>query len=297
MIVIVLFVFVVMFWFYLFNWECLLEIYGVLLLVVIVVLLVGLWVVCCLFNVMLCVIVCMGVDLMLGSFLCNVVYVVLLVIVVVLVIGMFGVQIILLLVVFGIVGLVVGFVLKDLLFNIVLGVMLVMLWLFCVGDVVIVVGQIGMVCEVCIFQIVIIGVDNQYIIILNMLIIVVLIINFIVELICCVELVIGIGYEDNIQLVCDIVLVLMKVDLCVLQMLVLDVVVYELGVYVINFGICCYVKLVDWFGIKVMLLEQFKLGFDKVGINILYLQQDMYLYLYGKDGGVVEVDVLVCDKF
>ena len=44
------------------------------------------------------------------------------------------------------------------------------------------------------------------------------------------------------------------------------------------------------------LLEQLKLGYDKAGINIPYPQQDMHLYLHGKDGGVVEADALVRDK-
>ena len=44
--------------------------------------------------------------------------------------------------------------------------------------------------------------------------------------------------------------------------------VYELGAHAINLGIRCYVKSADWFGTKVTLLEQLKLGYDKAGINI-----------------------------
>jgi small conductance mechanosensitive channel len=111
-----------------------------------------------------------------------------------------------------------------------------------------------------------------------------------------VELVIGIGYEDNIQLARDTALALMKADPRVLQTPAPDVVVYELGAHAINLGIRCYVKSADWFGTKVTLLEQLKLGYDKAGINIPYPQQDMHLYLHGKDGGVVEADALVRDK-
>jgi len=108
--------------------------------------------------------------------------------------------------------------------------------------------------------------------------------------------VIGIGYEDNIQLARDTALALMKADPRVLQTPAPDVVVYELGAHAINLGIRCYVKSADWFGTKVTLLEQLKLGFDRAGINIPYPQQDMHLYLHGKDGGVVEADALVRDK-
>ena len=54
-------------------------------------------------------------------------------------------------------------------------------------------------------------------------------------------------------------------------------------------------KSADWFGTKVTLLEQIKLGFDQAGINIPYPQQDMHLYLHGKDGGTVSADALIRD--
>jgi small-conductance mechanosensitive channel len=75
--------------------------------------------------------------------------------------------------------------------------------------------------------------------------------------------VIGIGYEDNIQLARDTALALMKADPRVLQTPAPDVVVYELGAHAINLGIRCYVKSADWFGTKVTLLEQLKLGLTR----------------------------------
>ena len=48
-------------------------------------------------------------------------------------------------------------------------------------------------------------------------------------------------------------------------------------------------------GTKVTLLEQLKLGYDKAGINIPYPQQDMHLYLHGKDGSVTRAEALVRD--
>lgn len=264
-------------WFHSLDWERLLETYGVPLLAAIVVLLVGMWVARRLSNAMPRATARMGVDPMLGNFLRNVVYAASLVIVVVLAIGTLGVQITPLLAVLGTAGLAVGLALKDSLSNIASGVMLVTLRPFRVGDVVTVAGQTGTVREVRIFQTVITGADNQHTTIPNTLITAAPIINLTAEPTRRVELVVGIGYEDNMTPAPDVV-------------------VYELGAHAINLGIRCYVKSADWFGTKVTLLEQLKLGFDKAGINIPYPQQDMHLYLHGKDGGVVEADALVRDK-
>lgn len=283
-------------WFHSLDWERLLETYGVPLLAAVVVLLIGLWIARRISNAMPRVTSRMGVDPMLGSFLRNVVYAAALVIVVVLAIAMLGVPISPLLAVLGTAGLAVGLALKDSLSNIASGVMLVTLRPFRVGDVVTIAGQTGTVREVRIFQTVLTGADNQHTTLPNTLITAAPIINLTAEPTRRVELVIGIGYEDNIQLARDTALALMKADPRVLQTPVPDVVVYELGAHAINLGIRCYVKSADWFGTKVTLLEQLKLGFDKAGINIPYPQQDMHLYLHGKDGGVVEADALVRDK-
>ncbi len=277
------------------NWQHILETYGVPLLSALVVLLIGLWLARRLSNVMPRATARVGVDPMLGTFLRNVVYAAALVIVVVLAIATLGVPVSPLLAVLGTAGLAVGLALKDSLSNIASGVMLVTLRPFRVGDVVTVAGQTGSVREVRIFQTVITGADNQHTTIPNNLITAAPIINLTAEPTRRVELVIGIGYEDNIQLARDTALALVKADPRVLETPAPDVVVYELGAHSINLGIRCYVKSADWFGTKVTLLEQIKLGFDQAGINIPYPQQDMHLYLHGKDGGTVSADALIRD--
>lgn len=278
------------------NWQHVLETYGVPLLSALVVLLIGLWLARRLSNVMPRATARVGVDPMLGTFLRNVVYATALVIVVVVAIATLGVPVSPLLAVLGTAGLAVGLALKDSLSNIASGVMLVTLRPFRVGDVVTVAGQTGSVREVRIFQTVITGADNQHTTIPNTLITAAPIINLTAEPTRRVELVIGIGYEDNIQLARDTALALVKADPRVLETPAPDVVVYELGAHSINLGIRCYVKSADWFGTKVTLLEQIKLGYDAAGINIPYPQQDMHLYLHGKDGKTVEADALIRDR-
>ena len=47
---------------------------------------------------------------------------------------------------------------------------------------------------------------------------------------------------------------------------------------------------------KVTLLEQIKLAFDKAGVNLPYPQQDMHLYLHGEQGQVLPLKALVRDN-
>ena len=283
-------------WFHSLDWERLFETYGVPLLAAIVVLLVGMWLARRVSNTLPRATARVGMDPMLGNFMRNVVYSGSLVIVVVLAINTLGVPISPLLAVLGTAGLAVGLALKDSLSNIASGVMLVTLRPFRVGDVVTVAGQTGTVREVRIFQTVITGADNQHTTIPNTLITAAPIINLTAEPTRRVELVIGIGYEDNIQLARETAIALMKADTRVLPSPEPDVVVYELGDHAIKLGIRCFTKSADQFGTKVTLLEQIKLGYDKAGINLPYPQQDMHLYLHGKDGGLVEAEALVRDK-
>lgn len=282
-------------WFHALDWQRVLETYGLPLLAALVVLLVGMWGARRLSNALPRATARVGMDPMLGSFLRNVAYVASLVIVVMLAIDTLGVKITPLLAVLGTAGLAVGLALKDSLSNIASGVMLVTLRPFRVGDVVTVAGETGTVREVRIFQTVITGADNQHTTIPNTLITAAPIINLTAEPTRRVELVVGIGYNDDIQLARDTALALMKADPRVLETPAPDVVVYELGAHAINLGIRCYVKAADHFGTKVTLLEQIKLAYDRAGINIPYPQQDMHLYLHGKDGNVLQANALVRD--
>lgn len=282
-------------WFQQLNWERLLETYGVPALSALIVLLVGLWLAKRLANAVPRATTRIGADPMLGSFLRNVAYIGSLIIVVVLAINTLGVPISPLLAVLGTAGLAIGLALKDSLSNIASGVMLVTLRPFHVGDVVTVAGQTGTVESVRIFQTVLNGADLQRFTIPNNLITAAPIINLTAQPNRRVELVVGIGYEDDIAQAREIVMGLMRADSRVLQQPAADVVVYELATNSVNLGIRCFVKASDWFGVKVTLLEKIKEAFDHAGINIPYPQQDMHLYLHGGDGKQIDLKALVRD--
>ena len=278
------------------DWSRLVETYGPRLLLALVVLLVGVWLSKRLANFLHRTTTRVGVDPMLSTFLRNLAYVVALLVVVLVTVNTLGLAISPLLAILGTAGLAVGLALKDSLSNIASGVMLVTLRPFHVGDVVTIAGQTGTVESVRIFQTVLNGADLQRMTIPNNLITAAPIINLTAQANRRVELVVGIGYEDDIAQARELVLDLIKADPRVLADPAPDVVVYELAAHAVNLGIRCFVRAPDWFGVKVTLLEQIKLGFDRAGINIPYPQQDMHLYLHGEAGQVLPLKALVRDN-
>lgn len=266
------------------NWEQLVVLWGPTLLKATAVLLIGLWLARRLTGMVPKALTRFGFDPMLGDFLRNVAYIAAVVIVVVAALGTLGVQTAPLLAVIGTAGLAIGLALKDSLSNIASGVMLVTLRPFRVGDVVTAAGQTGTVREVRIFQSVLEGPDKQLHTIPNNLITSEVITNLTTQGIRRVELVIGIGYGDDIEQARSVALAQIHADARVLQDPAPDVLVYELGDNSVNLGIRCFVQASDWFGTKTSLLETIKTGFDAAGINIPYPQRDTHLYLYDETG-------------
>lgn len=266
------------------HWNQLLVLWGPTLLKAAAVLVIGLWLARRLTGMVPSALTRFGFEPMLGNFLRNVAYIAAVVIVVVVALGTLGVQTAPLLAVIGTAGLAIGLALKDSLSNIASGVMLVTLRPFHVGDVVTAAGQTGTVREVRIFQSVLEGPDKQLHTIPNNLITSDVITNLTTQGIRRVELVIGIGYGDDIETARRVALEQVRADARVLDEPGSDVVVYELGDNAVNLGIRCFVKSSDWFGTKTRLLETIKTAYDAAGINIPYPQRDTHLYLYDRDG-------------
>jgi small conductance mechanosensitive channel len=282
-------------WFHNLDWQRIFETYGIPVISALLVLLVGLWLAKRIANAIPRATSRVGVDPMLGNFLRNIAYIAALVIVVILSINTLGVPVSPLLAVLGTAGLAIGLALKDSLSNIASGVMLVTLRPFHVGDTVTVAGQTGTVREVRIFQTVLEGGDKQIVTIPNNLITAAAIVNLTAQATRRIELVIGIGYGDDIRLARKVALETMHADARVLKTPEPDVAVNELGDNAVNLGIHCFVKTADWSATKAALLEQIKLGFDTTGVNIPYPQQDMHLYLHDQDGQTLDLKALVRD--
>lgn len=215
-------------------------------------------------------------------FLRKVAYIALLVVLVLAVLQtFFGVQATSMFAVLGAAGLAIGLALKDSLSNVAAGVMLVTLKPFRVGDVVEIGGKSGKVENVSIFQTVLRGADNQTIVLPNSLITGAPIINLTPDTMRRIELIVGIGYADDIDEARRSALSVMRADSRVLREPPPDVLVYSLGDNSVQLGIRCHVGNADYFNTRCDLTEAIKKAFDTAGISIPFPQRVVHMYHHG----------------
>jgi small conductance mechanosensitive channel len=212
------------------------------------------------------------------QFLRKLAYVILLVLLLLTVLSVVGVPMTSMFAVLGAAGLAIGLALKDSLANIASGVMLVTLKPFQVGDIVNINNESGMVESVSIFQTSLRGADNQLIVLPNSLITAASIINLTPDTTRRVELVIGIGYRDDISVARETALSIMHADPRILAEPAPDVVVYELAESSVNLGIRCRVRNADHFAVRCDLNERIKAGFDRAGISFPFPQREVHMY-------------------
>lgn len=227
------------------------------------------------------------------QFLRKVAYVVLLVLLVLTALRTAGVEMTPVFAALGAAGLAIGLALKDSLSNIASGVMLVTLKPFRVGNIVTIAGETGKVESVSIFQTRLRGADNQTIVLPNSLITNDSIINLTPDVMRRIELVIGIGYGDDIDTARRVVLELMQSDARILTEPAPDVLVYELAASSVNLGVRCHVGNDDFFATKCDLVERIKKAFDQTGISIPFPQSDVHMYHHVADGQSVDPRLLV----
>lgn len=264
-----------------FDWKALLLTWGGKLLVAALILVIGLQVAKWITNLIQRLLERADVEPIATLFLRKVAYIVLLVIVALAVLQFaFGVLPTSMLPILGAAGLAIGLALKDSLSNVASGVMLVSLKPFRVGDVVTINGETGKVMSVSIFQTKLRGADNQTIVLPNSLITSDSIINLTPDTMRRIELVIGIGYTDDIQKARGVALDVMTGDSRVLKDPPPDVLVYALADSSVNLGIRCHVENADYFVTKCELTEGIKIAFDDAGISIPFPQRDMHMFTH-----------------
>jgi len=212
-----------------------------------------------------------------ARFLRRIAHALLLVIILLTVLNILGVPMTSALALLGAAGLAIGLALKDSLSNIASGVMLVTLRPFKEGDVVTVDGLTGTVESLSIFVTRLRGGDNQVYVLPNSLITGTSVTNLTPDMRRRVELVVGIGYDDDIDRARAIALDLMHADKRVLRDPAPDVLVYALGDNAVNLGIRCHVGNADFGGVKFGLLEAIKKAFDAAGISFPYPQREVHL--------------------
>jgi small conductance mechanosensitive channel len=219
-----------------------------------------------------------GMDETLVKFLENIVYYTLIIIVLLTALGKLGVETTSFLAILGAAGLAIGLALKDSLGNFASGVMIILFKPFKVGDFVTAGGVSGTIGEVGIFNSIFITVDNQKIIVPNGVITSGSIINVNAFDTRRVDLVVGIGYGDDIKKAKDVLNSIITSNEKVLVEKGITVSVGELADSSVNFVVRAWVKTPDYWDVKFALTESIKITFDKEGISIPYPQQDVHHY-------------------
>ena len=219
-----------------------------------------------------------GMDETLIKFLENIVYYALMIIVLLTALGKLGVETTSFLAILGAAGLAIGLALKDSLGNFASGVMIILFKPFKVDDTVTAGGVTGTVKEVGIFNSIFVTADNQKIIVPNGAITTGSITNVNAYETRRIDLIIGIGYKDDIKKAKEVLTNVATSNEKILVDKGISVVVSELATSSVNFTINVWVKTSDYSEVKFYLLENIKLSFDKEGISIPYPQQDVHHY-------------------
>ncbi|CAD7838732.1 MAG: Small-conductance mechanosensitive channel [Olavius algarvensis Gamma 3 endosymbiont] len=219
-----------------------------------------------------------GTEEMLVGFIGNISYAVLLIAVVLAAVDSLGVNVTSLMAILGAAGLAVGLALKDSLGNFAAGVMIIIFRPFKIGDFITAGGASGVVDEIGLFATLMHTGDNQRMIIPNSGIIGGNITNTSALPTRRVDLVFGIGYDDNIGQARDIIMSVIEGDERILKDPAPAVTVGELADSSVNLNVRPWVNSGDYWPVRADLLEHIKLKFDAAGISIPYPQQDVYMH-------------------
>jgi small conductance mechanosensitive channel len=218
------------------------------------------------------------VDETLISFLGNVLYVALLIVVIIAALDRLGVNTTSVLAVFATAGLAVGLALKDSLSNFAAGVMLIIFKPFKVGDFVEAGGTAGTVEEIRIFNTVMRTPDNREITVPNGQIYGGTIVNVTARDTRRIDLLFGIGYEDDYRKARDLVWEVINTDERILKDPEPVIMFMELADSSVNFAVRPWVKTSDYWTVRADILEKVKLAFDNNNISIPFPQRDVHLY-------------------
>jgi len=218
-----------------------------------------------------------NIDASLRGFIGNMVSAVLLVVIVIAALEQLGVDTTSVLAVFAAAGLAVGLALKDSLSNFAAGVMLILFKPFKVGDVIDTGGKIGKVEAIQIFNTVLRTGDNQEVIIPNSQVFG----GSITNITACdtrrIDLVIGIGYDDDIKKARTLLENIISNDPAILKDPAPTIMVLELGESSIDLAVRPWVKTSDYWSVRSDLLQSIKETFDENGISIPFPQRDLHI--------------------
>ena len=175
-------------------------------------------------------------------------------------------------------GLAVGFALQGSLSNFAAGVMIILFRPFRVGEFIEGAGIKGTVREIQIFSTILTTGDNKRIIVPNGQIMSDDITNYSANDTRRIDMVFGIGYEDDLLAAKTTLEEILAAHPKVLEEPATVVNVAELADSSVNFNARPWVKTEDYWDVRADIHEQVKLVFDEKGISIPFPQQDVHVH-------------------
>ncbi len=216
------------------------------------------------------------VDLTLAAFLANIVKYAIWVLVLVMVLGQFGVQTTSIIAVLGAAGLAIGLALQGTLSNIAAGIMLLVLRPFRVGEYIEAGAVNGTVQEIGLFTTELKMVDGLFVMAPNSEIWNSTIVNYSRHPTRRFELVVGIGYDDDMELAREKLMKLAEGDSRVLDSPAPQTFVAALADSSVNIGLRVWTETSNYLALSWDMTQAAKATFDEAGISIPYPQREVW---------------------
>lgn len=178
----------------------------------------------------------------------------------------------------GAAGLAIGLALEGALANFAAGVLILVFKPIKVGDYVEVAGTAGTVEEIQIFTTMLASPDQKTIIVPNGQVTSNNIINYTARGTRRLDMVFGIGYDDDLLKAKNLLEKIITEEGRVLPEPPPTIAVLELGDSSVNFAVRPYVTVANYWPVLFDVTEKVKLTFDKEGISIPFPQRDVHLY-------------------
>jgi len=218
------------------------------------------------------------VEITLHSFLLSIISTLLKAILLIVIASMIGIETSSFIAILGAAGLAIGLALQGSLANFAGGVLILLFRPFKAGDAIKAQGFVGSVEEIQIFNTILKTFDNQRIVIPNALLSNGCVTNINVNGTRRVDMVFGIGYNDDIAKAKAVLRTLIEADERVLKDKGIDIWVGEHGDSSVNLFVRPWSNAEDYWGIYFDMMEKVKIEFDKENISIPYPQRDVHIH-------------------
>lgn len=264
-------------------WE-LITIYGIKVIAAIAIFIIGQWIAKGVRGLVRRMMRKAQVDQTLRRFIGNLTYIVLLAFIIIAALGQLGIQTTSFIAILGAAGLAIGLALQGSLANFAAGFLMIVFRPIRVGDYIEGAGVAGTVEEIQIFTTTLVTPDNKTVIIPNAGLTGGNIVNWTFKGTRRVDMVFGIGYDDDIDKAKKIMADVLAEENCILKDPAPQIAMLELADSSVNFVVRPWVNASDYWGVYMSVTEKIKKAFDANGISIPYPQRDIHIYQHSAAG-------------